>query len=1187
MRDILQRAYQGTGVEYTARITESALAVLHFVVLTPGRSVPEVDPGALEAQLAGAARSWTDDLREALLDSAGEELGAARFARFGTGFPAAYRDEWTVVEAADDVARLDALGEVDLSMALYPDDAREGAWGLKLYRSGSGIALSDILPILERVGMTVVDERPYVVPSSDGVERWIYDFRLGLSERATHTVASHPQPVLDGLAAVWAGRADNDGLNRLMTEAGLQWREVALLRTYRKYLRQTGTTFSQSYIERCLATRPELVRLLLALFDARFNPDRPLDASESRQADIDALAVQVDAGLDLVDSLDEDRILRGFVRLVQATMRTNFYQRDEEGQPRAVVAVKLDPRSLPDLPAPRPHHEVFVHSPRVEGVHLRGGDVARGGLRWSDRPEDFRTEILGLMKAQLVKNAVIVPVGAKGGFVVRRPPATGGRDALQEEAVACYRELVSSLLDLTDNLVEGRTVHPPRTLCYDGDDSYLVVAADKGTATFSDIANQLAVDRGYWLGDAFASGGSTGYDHKRMGITARGAWESVKRHFGELGIDVQSTPVTAVGIGDMSGDVFGNGMLLSEHLELVAAFDHRHVFLDPAPDPAVGFAERRRLFELPRSSWDDYDRTLISTGGGVFPRTAKSIRLSPEAQAALGIDDEALAPPDLVRAVLCAPVDLLWNGGIGTYVKAATEANSDVGDKANDAVRVDGADLRCRVVGEGGNLGFTQRGRVEYALAGGRIFTDSIDNSAGVDCSDHEVNIKILVDSVVRDGVIDVAARNELLVEMTDDVAAHVLRDNEANTEALAIAGRQAPSLAEVHARYLDSLEHDGVLDRALEFLPTTKDIEQRRANGAGLTPPELAILLAYTKVDLDRALLASGLPDDPFVAPQLFDYFPGTVRDRYPEHIERHPLRREILATRLSNEVVNRGGTTFLYRLADESQASLDAIAGAHLASSAIFAVTELWPRVRVLVGHVDPDVQVDMLLRARRLAERGTRWLLRSGEPLDLSATVERLRPGVEQVRRRLEEFVVGDDFDRIRATTAELRAAGVPADVAGDVAKLDVMVVAPDLVELAASTGADLALVASVYFTLGERLRFGWLRDQIVALPRDDRWRSLARTSLLGDLLARQRAIVERVLTASAGGGPGDPGDPHAAIDGWTAAHPGPVDRYLQLVGDIGASDPPDLAVLSVTLRVVQTLAEAGPTGPTTSG
>src|SRR5581483_2005321 len=716
-------------------------------------------------------------------------------------------------------------------------------------------------------------------------------------------------------AAVWRGEAENDGFNRLVLGAGLTAREVAILRAYSKYLRQVGSAFSQAYMEQTLAANPHVARLLVELFHARFDPARLPDPEDEASV----ISKRLEAAIDAVASLDEDRILRSFLALVQATLRTNWFQSHPAGHP---VAFKLDPAQVPDLPLPRPRYEIFVCSPRVEGVHLRGGRVSRGGLRWSDRREDFRTEVLGLMKAQMVKNAVIVPVGAKGGFVVKRPPAAtsdkaADRDAVAAEVAACYREFVGGLLDVTDNIVGGEVVHPPAVFAYDGEDPYLVVAADKGTATFSDLANSIAADYGFWLGDAFASGGSSGYDHKKMGITAKGAWESVKRHFRDFGLDADTAPITVVGIGDMSGDVFGNGMLCSRSLKLVAAFDHRHVFLDPNPDPAASAAERQRLFELPRSSWADYDPELISSGGGVFPRTAKLIPLSPEVREALDVDAEAMRPADLIKAVLRAPVDLLWNGGIGTYVKASNETHADVGDKANDAVRIDAAELRARVVGEGGNLGFTQRGRIEFALAGGRINTDAIDNSGGVDCSDHEVNIKILLDTVVADGELTVRQRDRLLAEMTGEVSAMVLRDNYDQTGALAVARAQAAAMVDVHARYLRKLENEGNLDRAIEFLPSDEVLAQRRSAGTGLTSPEFAVLLAYTKLDVSSRLLASDVPEDPWLGREFAADFPAPLRDdRFAAAMSRHPLKREIIASRITNLFIDRAGTSFVHRL-------------------------------------------------------------------------------------------------------------------------------------------------------------------------------------------------------------------------------------------------------------------------------
>ena len=927
-------------------------------------------------------------------------------------------------------------------------------------------------------------------------------------------------------AAVWRGEAENDGFNRLVLGAGLTAREVAILRGYSKYLRQVGSAFSQAYMERTLAGNPHIARLLVELFHARFDPARLPDPEDEASG----LGKRLEAAIDAVAGLDEDRILRSFLALVQATLRTNWFQSRPPGHP---VAFKLDPAQVPDVPLPRPRYEIFVCSPRVEGVHLRGGRVSRGGLRWSDRREDFRTEVLGLMKAQMVKNAVIVPVGAKGGFVMKRPPVapSGGaadRETMAAEVAACYRDFVSALLDLTDNIVGGEVVHPPAVWAYDGDDPYLVVAADKGTATFSDLANSIAAEYGFWLGDAFASGGSSGYDHKKMGITARGAWESVKRHFRDFGVDADTAPITVVGIGDMSGDVFGNGMLCSRALRLVAAFDHRHVFIDPNPDAERSAAERERLFNLARSSWADYDPSLISPGGGVFPRTAKSIPLSPEARAALGTDADVLRPADLVRAVLRAPVDLLWNGGIGTYVKASTESHGEVGDKTNDAVRIDAGELRARVVGEGGNLGFTQRARIEYALAGGRINTDAIDNSAGVDCSDHEVNIKILLDAVVADGEMTVRQRDRLLAEMTDEVAAMVLRDNYDQTGALATARAQAAAMVDVHARYLRKLESEGSLDRTIEFLPGDDVLAQRRSAGTGLTAPEFAVLLAYTKLDVSHRLLASDACEDPWFERELTAYFPGPLREqRFGPALARHPLRREIIATRVTNLLVDRAGTSFIHRITEETGAAVPELARAHAAAWEIFGLGELWSGVEVLDNVVPVATQIDMLLPMRRLAERASRWLVRHGpKPLDVAAAVVSFGPGAARLAGLLPGLLSSADRGVAEARAAGWVEAGAGKDLATRVAVLDGLAPALDLVQVAG--GPDgLPDVAVVYFALGTALELDWLRDRLAALPRDDRWQALAR-SALGDDYARERAALTGEVLR--GGG----------LEAWTAGH-----------------------------------------------
>ena len=868
---IIRKATGAQSLDYSTRVSESVLVRLHYLVYVEPGSPTNFDPGEIETLLVAATRSWGDDLQEALHEEHGEERGSALFRRYGDAFPAAYRADWVPRSALTDIGRIEALSrDDDLALSLYrPLEAPLGALRAKVYRAGAPLALSEVLPLFEDLGVDVADERPYAIAPRDRDSVWLYDFGLKYAGEDDPETDAVRESFENAFIRAWRGDAESDGYNRLVLRARLSWRDTAMLRAIGRYLRQAGTTFSDRYVEQALAAHPQVARLMVDLFHARFDPAR----HDSGRAEL--LVGRIEEAIDAVESLDHDRILRNFLGVVQAMLRTNFFAREDGSETKPSLSFKLDPARLPWLPLPRPRFEIFVYSPRVEGVHLRGGKVARGGIRWSDRREDFRTEVLGLMKAQMVKNAVIVPVGAKGGFVVKQPPAGGRRDELQAEVVRCYRTFISGLLDVTDNIVDGEIVPPDDVVRHDEDDPYLVVAADKGTATFSDIANGIAGEYGFWLGDAFASGGSSGYDHKAMGITARGAWESVKRHFRELGHDVASEEFTVVGVGDMSGDVFGNGMLLSPQIRLVGAFDHRHVFLDPDPDAATGFEERKRLFELPSSSWEDYDTERISPGGGVFARSAKSIPLSEEARTALGIEDERLAPNDVIRAILRAPVDLLWNGGIGTYVKASSETHGDAGDKANDAVRVDASELRCSVVGEGGNLGLTQAARIEFALRGGKVNTDAIDNSGGVDCSDHEVNIKVLLDSVVAAGDLTLKQRNELLAEMTTAVAERVLRNDYEQTETLTLSEAQASSMVDVHARLLDNLEAARRLDRELEALPSNDELAERKQNGTGLTRPELSVVLAYSKNDLFAELLDSDVPEDAHLGSELDRYFP------------------------------------------------------------------------------------------------------------------------------------------------------------------------------------------------------------------------------------------------------------------------------------------------------------------------
>ncbi|OIV37594.1 NAD-glutamate dehydrogenase [Mangrovactinospora gilvigrisea] len=1184
LMDILMEELGGVTIDYTVRSTESVLTRLHFVVRVPtGQELGEPDADRIEARLAEAARSWTDGFNEALRAEVGEERAAELSRIYAPAFPEGYKADFSPRAAVADLLRLETLkpnGHLDgsFTLSLYqPVGASPQERRFKIYRTGGAVSLTDVLPILQQLGVEVLDEHPYELRLTGRQSAWVYDF--GLRSRAEKDITDEARDRFqEAFAAVWTGRAENDGFNKLVLRAGLTWRQAMVLRAYAKYLRQAGSTFSQDYMEDALLDNVRTTRLLVNLFEARLSPAHASAGSEVT----DGLLEELDAALDQVASLDEDRILRSYLSLIRATLRTNFFQTGADGRPHEYVSMKFDPQAIPDLPAPRPAYEIWVYSPRVEGVHLRFGKVARGGLRWSDRREDFRTEILGLVKAQMVKNTVIVPVGAKGGFVGKRlPDPAADREAWLAEGIAGYKTFISGLLDITDNLVGGEVVPPEGVVRHDEDDTYLVVAADKGTATFSDIANEVAESYGFWLGDAFASGGSAGYDHKGMGITARGAWESVKRHFRELGHDTQAEDFTVVGVGDMSGDVFGNGMLLSEHIRLVAAFDHRHIFLDPDPDAAASYAERRRMFDLPRSSWADYTTDLISKGGGIFPRSAKSIQVSPQARKALGLPDKAsrMTPAELMNAILKAPVDLLWNGGIGTYVKASTEANTDVGDKANDAIRVDGREVRAKVVGEGGNLGLTQLGRIEYARhgaggtggRGGSVNTDAIDNSAGVDTSDHEVNIKILLNRVVGDGDMTVKQRNQLLARMTDEVGTLVLANNYAQNTALANALAQAPSMLPVHARYLRKLVADGNLDREIEFLPADDELKRRRQAGQGLSQPELAVVLAYTKIVLERELLGTALPDEEYLRSSLHAYFPEQLRDAFGGQIDQHPLRREIITTALVNRMVNVGGTTFTFRLREETGASIEEIARAHTAAREIFGIDELWDEARALDNQVDAAVQTRIRLHSRRLVERATRWLLLARrQPLDIAETIGVFKERVGTLAAALPKLLRGVDMEWYQTVYDEMAAAGVPDAMAARVAGLSASFAGLHLVEVADRTGRDIVDVADVYFDLGDRMHFAELLEGIGKLPRTDRWESMARASIREDLYAAHAALTQDVL------GSGQEGDtPERRFKAWAERNAALVERARATLTDIQGAESYDLATLSVAMRVIRSL------------
>jgi len=1172
---ILKTRLNGDSVEYTARVSESLLARLHVVVRPKkGEMIGDFDHADLERRLSEATRSWRDDFVTSVHSQYGEAEGTRLARAYADSFPEAYKEDYPPRTATVDLGRLESIKDDEgVALSLYePMDAGPSEARLKVFRIGPPLSLSGVLPILSTMGVEVVDERPYEMQDLPR-DSHIYDFGLRYGSPLPSAARDLFQ---DTVMAVWDGLNESDGFNALVLAAGLTWRQATLLRAYAKYMRQGGTPFAQDYIEGALAGNVDITGYLVDLFETRFDPGKNGDLaadSESREGKLADLEDRIKHALDDVASLDHDRILRSYLTFIKATLRTNYFQRDAGGQPKSYISFKLEPHAIPDLPEPRPEFEIFVYSPRVEGVHLRFGSVARGGLRWSDRRDDFRTEILGLVKAQMVKNAVIVPVGAKGGFFCKQLPDASDREAWMAEGIACYKIFISGLLDITDNLIGGENVPPPRVVRHDPDDSYLVVAADKGTASFSDIANDVSKDYGFWLGDAFASGGSAGYDHKAMGITARGAWVSVRQHFREMGIDCQNEDFTCVGIGDMSGDVFGNGMLLSEHIALVAAFDHRDIFLDPTPDPASSYAERRRLFEAPRSSWQDYNVGLISAGGGIYSRSMKSIPISSQVREALSLDDgvTAMTPQDLMRAVLLAKVDLLWNGGIGTYVKGENETNADAGDKANDAIRVNGGELRCRSVGEGGNLGFTQRGRIEFAFNGGRINTDFIDNSAGVDTSDHEVNIKILLDRVVANGDLTGKQRNDLLLSMTDEVGELVLVDNYEQNRALANAGVQSAALLHVHEDWMRRLERRGLLNRELEFLPSRKQVAERLERKQGLTAPELSVLLAYTKIVLANELLESDLPDDPFLRADLFGYFPSKMRQKYRRQMEEHPLRREIIVTQIVNALVNGAGVTYYHRLSGETGASAAEVTRANFLAREIFGSRALFDEISSCDNQIDAEVQTRMRIEMRTLVERASRWLINNRRPpLDSDSVADFFGVVTQQVMAEMPELLTGRELDAYDARRKALVEASVPEDLAAKVAVLPPAYAILSVVETARRDDIDPLEVARVHFALGERLGLTALVTRILALPRDHRWQTMARAALRDDLHGIHAQLTAQVLAETS------PGPAPVRIAEWEAEDHVVVSRAVSTLDEICVddhADHADLARLSVGLRVVR--------------
>jgi glutamate dehydrogenase len=1173
---IVRARFGGTHVETQVQISDSTLARLHMLVRTPQGGRPVEDVAGIEAEISAATATWEDRLQQALVSRGVGQPAVELASRYAKSFPPAYRADVDPAQALDDIADLEALaadpGTPQLNLRGSPGGAHNRLH-LRILLAGDPISISDILPMLENFGLRVLAEHPYqLVANERGA--WIQDFELEPRDVKRVDAAAVEPLFREALLAAWRGEIENDGFNRLLLCAGLSAREIVVLRAYCRYLLQTGIPFSQAYMERVLVAQAPITRSLVRLFETQF----ALKGTQ-RESAAERIRKSILAAFDKVASLDEDRILRAYLTVIRATLRTNCYQLSADGTVKPWVSFKLDPHAIPDLPLPRPKFEIFVYSPRVEGVHLRMGYVARGGLRWSDRREDFRTEVLGLMKAQNVKNTLIVPVGAKGGFYPKQLPAGGTREEVQKEVVASYQTFIRGLLDLTDNIVGGKTVAAKNVVRRDGDDAYLVVAADKGTATFSDIANAISIEYGHWLGDAFASGGSAGYDHKGMGITARGAWECVKRHFREMGIDIQAQEFSCAGIGDMSGDVFGNGMLLSEHTRLVAAFDHRHIFIDPHPQIAASFAERERLFRLPRSSWDDYSRKAISRGGGVWPRTAKSIPLSLEARTLLGIDGAAATPTEVMRAILRLPVDLLWNGGIGTYIKSSGESHAEVRDRANDAIRADGREIRARVVGEGGNLGATQRGRVEYAQSGGpaatggRINTDFIDNSAGVNTSDVEVNIKILLADLARKGKLTRAARDKLLASMTGEVAALVLRNNYLQSQALSVLEQRAPERLTEYQSLVRTLERGGHLNRAIEFLPAEDEFLERRKQRLGLTRPELAVVLAYSKIWLSNHLIDSDLPDDPYFAGEVLRYFPAPMRRRYSRQISKHRLRREIVATATTNSLVNRMGPVFVARAQEETSADPASISRAYTIAREIFSMRELWAQIESLDNVVPANVQYGMFYRASRLLRHTSYWLLRErGKDLHIDNAVRELRAGVESLVDSIDTAMLGGPREQHDASLAELVGGGVPEKLARRIARLSLLDPALDIVALARSEQLPVPEVARAYFEVGLALGLDWLHREIDRLVADGSWQATARTGLRDAAMRAHRELTQQVLRIrgekSANG----------RVARWSEQRGETLANWKRTLTEMRAVGTADFATLTVGVNAVRNLSSS---------
>ncbi len=1174
-QEILMSDLNGIDSDFNTYISESVLARTQITIKIDQIEGRVLNVEKLEQKIIAVAQSWEDDLEISLFDTYGEEQANQYINKYRSAFSSSYREEFSPRRASIDIEHIESVvnGQQQLSMSFYRSlDENDQVVHFKLFHAEQPVPLSDVMPIFENMGFRVIGERPYETLDRDGHTVWLHDFMLTTTTRQSIDIEKIRTPFENLFTKVWQGDAENDSFNRMVIASYMNWREIAVIRSYARYMRQIRVSNSQDFISNTIVSNVKISKLLIQLFESRFNPllNKQVKKANTNQ---EAQETQFIEALDQVQNLTEDKILRLYLDLIKATVRTNFYQKDHNGEDKSYISFKFQPRLIPNVPLPVPMFEIFVYSPRIEGVHLRGGKVARGGLRWSDRYEDYRTEVLGLVKAQQVKNAVIVPVGAKGGFVAKKLPNTG-RDDFMNEGISCYQIFITGLLNVTDNLIEGKVVKPENVVCHDEDDYYLVVAADKGTATFSDIANEISLDKGHWLGDAFASGGSVGYDHKKMGITAKGAWVSVERHFRELGLNTKTTPFTTIGIGDMAGDVFGNGMLLSPHTKLVAAFNHMHIFFDPDPDPRKSFEERQRIFDLPRSSWEDYNSKLISKGGGIYSRNAKSIPLNSEFQKFLGITDKKLAPNMLINAILKAHADLLWVGGIGTYVMASSETHADVGDKANDVLRITGNELKVRVVGEGGNLGMTQLSRIEYSQHGGRLNTDFIDNAAGVDCSDHEVNIKILLNEILVNGDLTEKQRNKLLVSMTDSVSDLVLKNNYRQTQAISIATNEALSRTEEYRRLINSMECAGKLNRALEFLPADDIITERKVTGCAFTRPELSVLISYVKGDLKEELINSELPDNPSLAGEIECVFPQQIVKKYHKELHGHRLRREIISTQIANDMVNHMGITFVERLKQSTGASTSAIALAYIIARDVFRLDYWWESIEALDYTVSSELQINMMSELMSLMRRACRWLIRNRRSeLKVVGNMEAFEKGIAKISKALPNYLNGSTKEVWQNKRDSLVKQGVPDEIAATVAGARHLYAALGIIEARESSESSLDMVANVYYVLGNRLDLTWFGQQINTLTPLTHWQALAREAFREDLDWQQRALTVGLLKLKDA-----PKDIEKRIDLWMDQHKELVMRWHQTLTEFKATEDAEFSMYSVALRELLDLAQS---------